>query len=92
MAETPEKVISFSNDLLKKAKPAAEREFANLQNYAKKLDGIEQLQKWDSAYYSEKLKKKLFNLDQELLKPYFQLENVIEGAFTVANKLFDLTF
>tara|TARA_R110002072_G_scaffold70811_1_gene170576 strand:+ start:4037 stop:6079 length:2043 start_codon:yes stop_codon:yes gene_type:complete len=92
MAETPEKVISFSNDLLKKAKPAAEREFANLQNYAKKLDGIEQLQKWDSAYYSEKLKKELFNLDQELLKPYFQLENVIEGAFTVANKLFDLTF
>ena len=92
MAETPEKVISFSNDLLKKAKPAAEREFANLQNYAKKLDGIEQLQKWDSAYYSEKLKKELFNLDQEFLKPYFQLENVIEGAFTVANKLFDLTF
>ena len=92
MAETPEKVMSFSNDLLTKAKPAAEREFYNLQSYAKKLDGINQLQKWDSAYYSEKLKKELFNLDQEALKPYFKLENVIEGAFTIANKLYDLSF
>ena len=92
MAETPENVFSFSNDLLEKAKPAAKREFENLQNFAKKLDGIDRLQKWDSAYYSEKLKKKLFNLDQELLKPYFQLENVIDGAFMVANKLYDLTF
>lgn len=92
MAETPENVLSFSNELLEKAKPAAKREFENLQNFAKKLDGINQLQKWDSAYYSEKLKKELFNLDQELLKPYFQLENVIDGAFTIANKLYDLTF
>ena len=92
MAETPEKVIEFSNELLAKAKPAAKREFANLESYAKKLDGIDQLQKWDSGYYSEKLKKELFNLDQELLKPYFKLENVIDGAFTVAEKLFDLHF
>ncbi|MFY0630238.1 MAG: M3 family metallopeptidase [Flavobacteriaceae bacterium] len=92
MAETPQNVFSFSNDLLEKAKPAAEREFKNLQNFAKKLDGIDELQKWDGAYYSEKLKKELFNLDQELLKPYFQLENVIDGAFIVANKLYDLTF
>tara|TARA_R110001632_G_scaffold18408_3_gene57027 strand:- start:1145 stop:3163 length:2019 start_codon:yes stop_codon:yes gene_type:complete len=92
MAETPEKVISFSNELLEKAKPAAEREFIELTNYAKKLDGIDQLQKWDSAYYAEKLKKEIFNLDQELLKPYFQLENVINGAFTIANKLYDLSF
>ncbi|MGB0880760.1 MAG: M3 family metallopeptidase [Polaribacter sp.] len=92
MAETPEKVVSFSNDLLAKAKPAAKREFANLENYAKKLDGIDQLQKWDGAYYSEKLKKELFSLDQELLKPYFKLENVIDGVFQIANKLFDLQF
>ena len=92
MAETPEKVLSFSKDLLRKAKPAALREFKNLESFAKKLDGIDQLQKWDSAYYSEKLKKEIFNLDQEILKPYFQLENVIEGVFTVANKLYDLTF
>lgn len=92
MAETPETVLSFSNDLLEKAKPAAQREFANLESFAKKLDGIDQLQKWDGAYYSEKLKKELFNLDQELLKPYFKLENVIEGSFVIANKLYDLHF
>jgi len=92
MAETPEKVISFSNNLLEKAKPAALKEFKDLENYAKKLDGIDQLQKWDGAYYSEKLKKELFDLDQELLKPYFKLENVIDGVFTIANRLYDLNF
>ena len=92
MAQTPEKVERFLNDLLDKAKPAAEREFANLQNFAKELDGIDHLEKWDGAYYSEKLKQKLFNLDDEKLKPYFKLENVIDGAFKVANKLFGLTF
>ncbi len=92
MAETPEKVIEFSNNLLEKAKPAALKEFKDLENYAKKLDGIDQLQKWDGAYYSEKLKKELFDLDQELLKPYFKLENVIDGVFTIANRLYDLNF
>ncbi|WP_420574749.1 M3 family metallopeptidase [Kordia sp.] len=92
MAETPEKVFSFLNELLEKAKPAAEREFQQLSNFAKKRDGIDQLQSWDSSYYSEKLKQELFNLDDEKLKPYFKLENVIDGAFTVANKLFDLRF
>ncbi len=92
MAEAPEKVLSFLNDLLEKAKPAAEREFRNLENYAKKLDNIDQLEKWDGAYYSEKLKKELFDLDQELLKPYFKLENVIDGVFEIANRLFNLSF
>jgi Zn-dependent oligopeptidase len=92
MAKTPEKVESFLNDLLVKAKPAAENEFKHLENFAKELDSIDQLEKWDGSYYSEKLKQKLFSLDDELLKPYFKLENVINGAFTVANKLFDLHF
>ncbi|AIM60927.1 peptidase M3 [Cellulophaga lytica] len=92
MAETPEKVHSFLNELLEKAKPAAEREFKQLEDFAKELDGIDQLQKWDGAYYSEKLKQKLFNLDDEILKPYFKLENVIAGVFKVAEKLFGLQF
>jgi len=91
MAETPEKVLSFLNELLTKAKPAAKREFQQLSDFARK-DGIEQLQKWDGAYYSEKLKKELFDLDQEALKPYFKLENVIDGVFTIANKLYELNF
>ncbi|WP_340156736.1 M3 family metallopeptidase [uncultured Maribacter sp.] len=92
MAETPEKVHSFLNELLEKAKPAAEREFKQLEDFAKKLDGIDRLEKWDSSYYSEKLKQELFNLDDEKLKPYFKLENVINGVFKVAENLFDLQF
>ncbi|MDO1513558.1 M3 family metallopeptidase [Maribacter confluentis] len=92
MAETPEKVHEFLNELLDKAKPAAEREFMQLQEFAKKMDAIDRLEKWDGSYYSEKLKQELFNLDDEKLKPYFKLENVINGVFKVAEKLFDLQF
>ena len=92
MAQNPDKVKSFLNDLLSKAKPAAEREFNQLTAFAKKLDNLDQLEKWDGAYYSEKLKQKLFNLDDEKLKPYFKLQNVQEGAFEVAKRLFGLTF
>jgi oligopeptidase A len=92
MAQNPDKVKSFLNDLLEKAKPAAIKEFQQLTDFATNLDGITQLEKWDGAYYAEKLKQKLFSLDDELLKPYFKLENVLNGAFTVANKLFGITF
>ena len=92
MAETPEKVLEFLNELLEKVKPAAEKEFKNLENFAKKLDDISRLEKWDSVYYSEKLKQKLYDFDDEQLKPYFKLENVIRGVFLVANKLYDLNF
>ncbi|MFN7332059.1 MAG: M3 family metallopeptidase, partial [Flavobacterium sp.] len=67
-------------------------ERAQLSAFAKERDGLEHLEKWDGAYYSEKLKQELFDLDDELLKPYFPLEKVLQGAFTVAEKLFGLTF
>ena len=92
MAETPQKVTSFLNELMDKAKPAALKEFKELEQFAKELDGIDKLQKWDSAYYAEKLKQKLFDLDDEKLKPYFELEKVIAGVFSVANKLYGLNF
>ncbi|MGG5575980.1 M3 family metallopeptidase [Myroides sp. C15-4] len=92
MAQSPVKVNTFLNDLLQKAKPAADKEFEELTAFAKKIDGIEQLQKWDGSYYAEKLKQERFNLDDEVLKPYFQLENVVDGAFQVAAKLYGLTF
>ena len=91
MAEKPEKVMSFLNNLLTKAKPAAIKDFNRIQELAKE-DGIEDFQKWDGAYYSEKLKKAIFNLEDEQLKPYFQLENVIQGVFNIAEKLYDLHF
>jgi Zn-dependent oligopeptidase len=91
MAEEPEKVLTFLNKLLKKAKPAAVKEFKKIQDLARK-DGIEELQKWDGAYYSEKLKKALFDLDDEQLKPFFQLDYVMKGVFNIAEKLYDLHF
>lgn len=92
MAKDPETVKAFLNDLLAKGKPAAEKEFAELSAFAKEIDGLEQLQKWDGAYYSEKLKQLKFNLDDEKLKPYFRLENVMQGAFDIANKLYGIHF
>lgn len=92
MAETPEKVHSFLNEILEKAKPAAVREYKQLEDFAKKEDSIDRLEIWDGSYYSEKLKQKLFSLDDEQLKPYFKLENVIDGVFQVAEKLFGLQF
>ncbi|WP_246172250.1 M3 family metallopeptidase [Sphingobacterium hotanense] len=92
MAKDPETVKAFLNDLLAKGKPAAEKEFAELSAFAKEIDGLEQLQKWDGAYYSEKLKQLKFNLDDEKLKPYFKLENVMQGAFDIANKLYGIHF
>lgn len=92
MAKSQENVEDFLEDLLQKAKPAANKEFEELQEFAKEEDDIEQLQKWDSAYYSEKLKQKKFELDDEKLKPYFELNNVMSGAFEVANKLYGLNF
>ena len=91
MAETPEKVKEFLKDLLDKARPAALQDFDRLREIAQK-DGISKLQKWDGAFYKEKLKQELFELDDEKLKPYFQLENVLQGAFEVAGRLFGIRF
>lgn len=92
MAQDPEKVTDFLNNLLTKAKPAAIKEFTQLTAFANELDQIDILEKWDGTYYAEKLKQKLFSLDDEMLKPYFQLEKVLHGAFTVAQKLFGIHF
>ena len=92
MAESPTKVMDFLNDIQSKAISHARKEFDELSAYANKLDQIEQIQKWDATYYSEKLKKEKFAIDDELLRPYFQLENVIEGVFKTAEKLFGITF
>ena len=92
MAKTPKNVCNFLEDFLEKALPFAKKEFQELENFAIRTDGINHLEKWDSAYYSEKLKQECFKFNEEQLKPYFKLENVIEGAFKVAHKLFGLSF
>lgn len=92
MAENPTKVLGFLEDLLEKSKPKAQQEVEELFQFAHEHDGIDTLEKWDFAYYSEKLKKQKFEVDDELLKPYFQLEKVVQGVFATAGKLYDLEF
>lgn len=92
MAATPETVESFLNDLLVKAKPVAEKEMEDLKSYIAKNGGPSELMPWDYAYWAEKLKKEKYDINDELLKPYFKLENVIDGVFSVANKLYGLSF
>ena len=92
MASDIATVNNFLEDLLVKAKPFAEIELKELQDFATSIGGPAVLESYDTAYYSEKLKKKLFNVDDEELKPYFKLENVLNGAFLVAEKLYGLSF
>jgi peptidyl-dipeptidase Dcp len=92
MAMTPKKVTDFLEELYVKAKPHAEKEVNKLKALAKELDGIDDLQRYDSSYYSEILKKRELDFDDEMLRPYFKLEKVVDGIFEVANKLYSLKF
>lgn len=92
MASNPQTVMSFMDNIVNHATPAAIKETEELKAYAKKLDGIEDYQKWDGGYYAEKLKNEKFQVNDEMLRPYFKLENVIDGVFQVAKKLYGLSF
>lgn len=92
MAQSPKAVSEFLNYLHEKARPGAERDVEEVAQYAKKANSIDTLQRWDFSYYSEKLKKEKFDVDDELTKPYFKLENTVEGVFETARKLFGITF
>lgn len=92
MAEKPNKVTEFLNNLLGKSLPKAKEEVEELKEFMRELGAGHDLQRWDWAYYSEKLRKKKFDLDDEEVKPYFKLENVIDGVFSTAQRLYGLTF
>ncbi|MBL7799722.1 MAG: M3 family metallopeptidase [Chitinophagales bacterium] len=92
MAKTPSTVKNFLNELLEKSTPFANKEFAELELFAKQKGGIDKLERWDGAYYSEQLKKSKFNLDEEELRPYFSLENVLNGVFDIAGELYNIKF
>lgn len=92
MAETPERVFQFLDQIKAPSINKAKEDVKEVAQFAKELDGIDELQRWDFAYYSEKLKQKKYDFDSEELRPYFQLENVIDGAFEHASKLYGLSF
>ncbi len=92
MAKNSETVFSFLTGLLEPSKKAAERDLKEVQDFRKKLEGTDEIKPWDFAYYSEKLKEEKYAFNEEDLRPYFKLENVIEGVFEHSRKLFGLTF
>jgi Zn-dependent oligopeptidase len=92
MAMSPRKVMDFLEELYQKARPHAEKEFSKLKALARELDGIEDLQRYDSSFYTEILKKRELKFDDEMVRPYFKLENVVDGIFKVAKRLYGLDF
>lgn len=92
MAMGPDKVREFLNSLLDNAKPFGEKDIEELKEYISKNNGPSDLQAWDFAFWSEKLKKEKYSIDDEMLKPYFKLENCIDGIFQVAQKLYGVKF
>ncbi len=92
MANTSEEVFSFLVDLARKSKTQAESEMQELQAFAQKEYGVDELKAWDLAYYSEKLKKEKYNISQEELRPWFPEDKVIEGMFEITSQLFAISF
>ena len=92
MAENPQRVNDFLQQLHTAARPAAQKEYAEVLAFARTLGLDRPLERWDWSYYSEKLKNASYGFDEQQVKPYFQLEKVCDGVFDLATRLYGLTF
>jgi peptidyl-dipeptidase Dcp len=92
MAKVPENVYDLLGQIWKPALAMAKKEAQDLQAMIDEEGGDFKLEAWDWWYYTEKIRKAKYDLDEAAIRPYFQVENVIDGAFTVANKLYGITF
>jgi len=91
MAEKTDDVLSFINNLVKKSRPLAEKEYKQLKKFARKELDIINMEAWDVMFASEKLKQKEFGISQEELKPYFPAPKVLEGLFEIVNRLYGIS-
>ena len=91
MADSPQQVLDFLDDLIRRTRPQAEQELQELQTFAREQFGVDELQAWDIGYYSEKLRQHRYRLSQEELRPYFPITRVLPGLFAVAERLFGIT-
>ena len=91
MADVPDDVMAFLHDLAARSKAVAQQELAGLEKFAAEEYGLQDLQAWDIPYYSEKLRQKKFDFSQEDLRPYFPADQVVEGLFSVVNRLYGLS-
>ncbi|MBL1320018.1 MAG: oligopeptidase A [Methylophaga sp.] len=90
MAQSPQQVLDFLNDLAARSKSIAEKEFEELKTFANETDGMTELEAWDVTYFAEKLRQQRYSISQEELKPYFPEDKVVSGLFGVVNKLYGL--
>ena len=90
MAPSAAGVMSFLRDLAVRSRPHAERELADVARHAREVLGIDNLEAWDVAYASEKLRQAAYDISQETLRPYFPAPRVVEGLFAVVQRLFGL--
>lgn len=90
MADNPDEVLGFLNDLAERTNKYAKQEFEELKQFAKETKNLSELEAWDVAYYSEKLRQKKFDISQEALRPYFPADQVIQGLFAITSKLYDV--
>ncbi len=91
MADSPDQIVEFLRDLTKKSKPFAIKELKELKTFANNEYAVEELEAWDLAYYSEKLRQNRYEFTQEEVRPYFPVEHVLKGMFDVVNRLFGIT-
>ena len=91
MAQSPAQVIDFLRDLARRARPFAERDLAELREFARTELGLAELQSWDIAYASEKLKERRYAFSEQEVKPYFTETKVLEGLFRIIETLFEVT-
>ena len=92
MAKSVKNVNAFLDDLTEKAKPFAKQEWKAMELFAKKKLNLKDLEKWDSAFVSEKLKEAELQLNEQELKPYFELDQVLNGLFEIVKKLYGIEF
>ena len=92
MAQNPQTVNKFINDLFEASMPFAEKEMKEVQDYANAHGFVGQIQRWDFSYWSEKLKNDKYAMDPNMFKPYFKLENVKKGVFDLADRLYNIEF
>lgn len=92
MAQNPSTVQTFLSQLLQASRAAGERDLQEIRDFAQKFDGMKDVMPWDFGYYSEKLKEEKYSINEEDLRPYFKLENVVAGVFEHAKNLYGLTF
>ena len=93
MASSVKNVYKLFNDLISAYKPQAIKELKEVEQLAKEMEGDSfEMQPWDFGYYSHKLQLQKYNIDSEMLRPYFELSKVIEGVFGLANRLYGISF